>query len=139
MLYLGICHFFFLYGTADHFSPKPPICQKFRILWTFGKTSWIDSSHSLYIHRKNKQKKTDMHPCLEWDLNPQSQCSGNMIYTAWPLWPAICISEIYNYYFVIFASLIIQNEASERMWSSSDVPRKVSSVDFFLWFLWYIH
>jgi len=34
------------------------------------------------------QKNTDIHPCVEWDLNPQSHCSSGARYTR-PLGPKL--------------------------------------------------
>jgi hypothetical protein len=59
MLRYRVYNFFFIYGTADQFSSRPPICWKFRIFMDFlvGLLGWgFDSSDSLYLHRIHKQK-----------------------------------------------------------------------------------
>jgi len=60
----------------------PPRLFRFRInFWnydstcTFHNTPWTADRPIGLTQDSTTQKDTDIHPCLEWDSNPQSQCS----------------------------------------------------------------
>jgi hypothetical protein len=45
----------------------------FLVLYTLSTTPWMgDQPITRHTHRMNAHR----HPCLEWDLNPRSQCSS---------------------------------------------------------------
>jgi hypothetical protein len=66
----------------------------------------ISPTQGLYLHRITKHRKTRTHPCLEWNSNPQSQCSSGrrpyMPQTARPLGSTPRNIYIYFFYFFIF-------------------------------------
>jgi len=73
------------------------ISWTYESIWIVGRTLWMGDQPDMRpppTHRTTKHRKNmDTHPCLEWDLNPWSQClcgwRQNVPQTAWPLGPAL--------------------------------------------------
>jgi hypothetical protein len=69
------------YFKIYRYNPKH-LCPKFQRLrrYTVGRTLWrgISSPQCRYLHtdEHTHRRNAHRHPCLEWNSNPQSQCSN---------------------------------------------------------------
>jgi hypothetical protein len=91
----------------------------YEFVWTFGRTPWTGDQPDagpLPTQDNTRQKNVDIHPCLERDSNPRSQCSSGrrqyVTQTARPLGTAgqtIRNKLIFIRLFLIFSAFLSVN------------------------------